>query len=795
MKIVYRLLVCAVLLGCTFFINEVSAVPVKPGVRTITQPDGSKLKVIAYGDEFAHYATTEDGYGIYVAEDGFAYYLNTQNSSSSNVYGVRAKDASSRTVADRVAMKGAPMGVPWGELQAKRQEAAAKTEMIESDPQMQALRQIRMEKMNSGEKFRSIVILVEFQDVRFSINEPKTEITNMLNQPGYTKTGVSSVGSAWDYYNENSTGTFDPQFDVYGPYLLSQNLAYYGAGQRSDARPGEMIKEACQLGDNDINYAEYADNGTVRDIFVFYAGYAESDTYPNQSDNVWPHRWYLSSAIGSTLNLDGVTINGYACSSELRWGRSAAYQPAGIGTFCHEYGHVLGFPDYYATNDSNSLVPSTYFLMDSGSHNDDGRTPPSLSTINRLLAGWIEPDVLETPGDYELPHISENKAYIIRISGSGDTGEYFTLETRSTDANKWDAGMKSGSVGRNGLFIMKIDRRSSYLSRWKGNTLNNAPTHPCAMPVTALKANWSNYSGWTNQNRWIFPQTGATSISSATHSDFKPWSGTNDLTISNISYSGGKVTFTVSKPVTGITLDETDVTIFAGNTLSLNARVLPEGSSGYEIEWTSTNNTVATVDNNGMVRGVSVGSAVITAQISGTSLYATCNVTVESKMGDINTVYVYQNDAEFSWAPSSDEEVTGYKAEVLNSSDVVVFTENIQDNSVYVPYLIPGSSYTFRLTAISGTEELYDSSVSFNTDTVKGDYAYMDIKGSYGSSAVVPLHLKDVAGEISSIVWKVDGNEVSAPSVQLAAGRHEITATVTTKSNGVETITKFVNVQ
>ena len=797
MKNVYRLLVCAVLLGCTFFINEAFAVPVKPGVRTITQPDGSKLRVIAYGDEFAHFATTEDGYGIYVAKDGFAYYVNTQNSSSGNVYGVRAKDASARTAADRLAMKGASMGVPWGEIQAKRQEASIKMEMIESDPQMQAVRKAQTEKMNSGEKFKSIVILVEFQDVRFTIDNPKTEITNMLNQPGYSKTGVSSVGSAWDYYNDNSNGKFDPQFDVYGPYLLSQNLAYYGAGQRNDANAGQMIKEACELGNSDINFAEYADNGTVRDIFVFYSGYAESDTYPNQPDNIWPHRWYLSAALGRTLTFDGVTVNGYACSSELRWGRSAAQQPAGIGTFCHEYGHVLGFPDYYATNDAASLVPSTFFLMDGGSHNDDGRTPPSLSTINRFLRGWIEPEVLENiPGEYELPHISENKAYIIRMNGTGNNGEYFTLETRSTDSNKWDAGMKLvgsiyGSGARNGLFIMKIDRRSGYLSRWSGNSVNNAVNHPCAMPVTAVTARWnSNYGLWSNQNRWVFPQSGVNSISSASHSDFAAWSGANDIRLSNISYSDGKVKFAVD----GVVFDEEEnVVIYQNSSVKLNTKVW-SGDPNFTLEWSSSNPEIATVDNNGNVTGISEGTATITVKISGTNLSAECPVTVE-KSRIVSLVYVYQNDAEFSWEDNSGGTATGFKVEVMNSSDIVVFSETTTSLSMYVPYLIPGKAYSVKVSAMSGTEVLYTSTTYFSTIAVGGNYAYMDIKGSYASTDMVPLHLKDVNGEIQSIVWKVDGTQVSAPSVQLSSGRHEITATVTTKSNDVETITKFVNVQ
>ena len=99
--------------------------------------------------------------------------------------------------------------------------------------------------------------------------------------------------------------------------------------------------------------------------------------------------------------LDGVRINRYACSSELRL--SANNQPAiaSIGTFCHEYAHTLGLPDLYDTDyQVGGLGAGTWrrvSLMDGGNYNNDGNTPPNFTAVDRDVLGLNAPQLLEMP--------------------------------------------------------------------------------------------------------------------------------------------------------------------------------------------------------------------------------------------------------------------------------------------------------------------------------------------------------------------------------------------------------------
>lgn len=82
--------------------------------------------------------------------------------------------------------------------------------------------------------------------------------------------------------------------------------------------------------------------------------------------------------------------------------------------------------------------------------------------------------------------------------------------------------------------------------------------------------------------------------------------------------------------VEGITLDKTEGILTAGNTVTLNATVLPEEIADETIvTWTSSDEKIATVDENGKVTAIAAGEATITANAGEKS--ATYKLTVQAK--------------------------------------------------------------------------------------------------------------------------------------------------------------------
>lgn len=90
----------------------------------------------------------------------------------------------------------------------------------------------------------------------------------------------------------------------------------------------------------------------------------------------------------------------------------------------------------------------------------------------------------------------------------------------------------------------------------------------------------------------------------------------------------GKEEPPVNVAVTSISISPSEATINTGETLALEFTVLPENAVGYNLQWTSSDNTIATVDGKGIVTGMEDGVAVITAQADSAS--ASCEITVNS---------------------------------------------------------------------------------------------------------------------------------------------------------------------
>lgn len=340
-------------------------------------------------------------------------------------------------------------------------------------PKIAAQRRARQETMASFPltgQVRSIVILVNYQDLAFTVDNPNDAFTRLLNEPGYSDNG--STGSAADYFKASSYGIFQPVFDVYGPYTLPKNRSYYGANDArgNDQHASEMIIDACLAADNDgVNFADYdTDNdGFVDNVFVYYAGTNPAEGGP--ANAIWPHR----SVVWSATNIDGKQLYDYACTSELSLQTSRTGTMCGIGTFCHEFGHVLGLPDLYNTVNSSAYTVGEWDIMSGGNYNNNGRTPPSYSAFERFALGWLTPVQLQEVGDYIIqPLCDVPQAFLLASTTHNlrhmnpNPTEYWLVENRQHTG--WDT--PANALPGTGLLISHISHVSG---RWYENTYNN----------------------------------------------------------------------------------------------------------------------------------------------------------------------------------------------------------------------------------------------------------------------------------------------------------------------------------
>jgi len=501
------------------------AVPARPVTVTVTQPDGSTVEIIKRGDERSHTVYTADGVMLFETDSNGYFYAMTDNFGNVVASPYLAKDASRR---------------PDSEI--KFLEKLDKNRLEESILRLQgekALLRAQRKSLpglatdpkpfpNTGEN-RSIVVLVEFADKKFTLEDPHTHFNDMLNKENYTQDGAT--GSARSWFIDNSSGVFKPTFDVYGPIELPNAMSYYGRNDRygNDQAPEMMAVHALEAIDAEVDLSQYDTNGDgdIDNVYVFYAGYGENDG--GSTNTVWPHSYDVSFEHEEDFLFDGVRVNHYACSNELRSDNGFD----GIGTFVHEFSHVLGLPDLYHTISYSTVTPGKFSVLDEGPYNNEGKTPPNYSIYERTALGWMEAEQLTEDGNYTLKNIADsNHGFLIRTDKEN---EYFLFENRQQTG--WDTYLPA-----HGMLIWHIDYDEEI---WNNNTVNNVNNHQHVDIVEAdNRANPNTTHGDTWPGSMNVTTYGPSSIPA-----FNTWAKKpTGYTLSEIAEANGEITFTLDAP-------------------------------------------------------------------------------------------------------------------------------------------------------------------------------------------------------------------------------------------------------
>lgn len=348
-----------------------------------------------------------------------------------------------------------------------------------------------------GEK-RGLIILVQFADKAFSMGKPQPLYDRIANEQGYSDHGFN--GSVRDYFIAQSGGKFTLDFDVVGPVTLDHGYSYYGGNDRygDDLRAEEMISEACKAVDDSVDFSRYDwdGDGEVEEVFVLYAGKGENDG--GSASTVWPHMYWLSAATAA-LTLDGVKVDTYACSSEL----NGEDNVAGIGTFCHEFSHCMGFPDMYDTGNAGNFGMGSWDLMDYGSYNGDGYTPAGYSGYEKWVCGWTEP--VELTADTAITNVQPlsemGQSYI--VYNKGNRNEYYILENRQQRG--YDAALPG-----HGLLIEHVDYDEKLWNENVVNTTDDEDYPNDHQRITVFHANNLEYSSY--EKNAVYPFKGNDSL-------------------------------------------------------------------------------------------------------------------------------------------------------------------------------------------------------------------------------------------------------------------------------------------
>ena len=409
---------------------------------TIQQSDGTLITVYLHGDEDFHWYTSADGTILLRNGNDF-----TPITESQETFFAKAENARRMNVM-------------------KREPVTGSTKTLFP---------------HTGSP-KALVILAQYQDVAFSLADPKKSFDQYLNkaegeQEDFGASENLNYGSVRQYFMDMSNGQYSPTFDVVGPVTLPNNMEYYGGtnDNATDEKASQLVIDACELVKNDVDFSQYDSNndGYVDLVYVIYAGYGQSMGGANNT--MWPK----SFSVNTSNTYNGKKLYRSGINNELLGNESwpETKQINGIGLFVHEFSHCLGLPDFYASRlksiyDNQGM--EDWSVMDNGTYNMNGYVPAAYTAWEREAFGWCTIETLTEDTQLQIDNIDYGgKAY--KFFNDNNKDEYFVIQRFQN--RKWNSPMANSKEKMDGLLIYHVDYNSTDFSI-SSNNVNNTVGHP-----------------------------------------------------------------------------------------------------------------------------------------------------------------------------------------------------------------------------------------------------------------------------------------------------------------------------
>ena len=325
------------------------------------------------------------------------------------------------------------------------------------------LRDLQNQSWNPDRIYEQIVLLVDYPDMEFSMENPREYYDKLFNEDGFEYSNGLGKGSVAEYFRDQSNGKFNVHFNVYGPIRVNHSYQTLGDGQSAFSDAAQKAIDSLHVDFSVMNWqitmTEY--EFQIRDIVFVSAGTASvggEDEKCIENRRLWPNTGRLRFIdIGN-----GFKIARYSASSE-KYGNGMF---AGIATICHEYCHTLGLPDIYVSNGTGKTIVDEWDLMDGGNYTGWGACIPNLTASEKYLLGWLDPvKITESMKITDLKPLQDGgEAYIMYVSRN----EFYTLENRNRQG-KWDKG-----IAGEGLVITYTNFDNHI---WTWNSVNTETQH------------------------------------------------------------------------------------------------------------------------------------------------------------------------------------------------------------------------------------------------------------------------------------------------------------------------------
>lgn len=449
-------------------------------------------------------------------------------------------------------------------------------------------------------------VLIDFPDLPYDNNRLSSSDTNnyysdynvqhyqqlQFSTTGYTGPSGQNLMSGYQYYQQESGGTFTFAGTTYGWVTADNNAAFYGENDPdnndNDKNATALIAEAVQkaVTENSINLSDYdiedpydrdgdgnlnEPDGFIDHVMVYHSSVGEETGGGVMgSEAIWSHRFFVNST--GNFNTMGQAIADGSCGSQQNpcirvFGYTVQPIDAGIGVVVHEFGHDLGLRDEYDIGGDSEGSPVGYWsVMSSGSYGGSlsGSEPTAFSPYARdyfqqkFGGDWIDQTVVEFS---DLVNGSQNHELVETVN-------------HNSSLNQLKINLPLESVG--------AYSGSYYYYSGAGDNLSNTMSFDVVLPASSsiefsMKAHWDIEKDWD----FVLVKVNGTPVEGNFTTASNPYTGQYDGYDDAVNYiSDSSVGLTNAEGIAGWVDLVFDLSSYAGETVTIEFEYRTDTNTG-----------------------------------------------------------------------------------------------------------------------------------------------------------------------------------------------------------------------